>query len=82
VEVEDADGVDGLRDLLPVGTDVLDGGAAGEAGDAGEALHAGEVEGAGVEDEGVPVESRGSAEVDVVWTTSELDGEGEGEVED
>ncbi len=82
VEVERADSVDGLRDLLAVGADVLDGRGAGEAGDAGEALHAGEVEVAGVEDEGVPVEAGGGAEIDVAGEVAPLDGEGEGEVED
>ena len=43
LEIQGADGVDGLGDLLPVGANVLDGGTADKAGDAGEALDAGKV---------------------------------------
>ena len=48
------DGGDGLRDLLAVGADVLDGRSADGAGDAGEALDAGETAVDGVLNEGVP----------------------------
>lgn len=84
VEVEGADGVDGLGDLLPVGSDVLDGRGTSEAGDAGEALHAGEVEGARVENEGVPVEAGGDPEVDPVlagWSGNQRVAESEMEDE-
>jgi hypothetical protein len=52
--VEDSHGVDRLRDLLAVRTDVLHRRSTDGAGDAGEALDASEVECDGVVDEGIP----------------------------
>ena len=43
VRIETANGVDGLRNLLPIGADILHGGPTGGPGDAGEAFHAGKV---------------------------------------
>ena len=65
-KIEGAHGVDGLGDLLAVGADVLDGGAADGAGDAGEALDAADALLADVVDEVVPVHASGDVEVDVV----------------
>jgi hypothetical protein len=54
-EVVGADVRNGLGDLLSVGSDVLDGSAAGVAGDAGEAFDAGVSPVDGVEDDIVPI---------------------------
>ena len=58
-EVEGVDERDGLRDLLAVGADVLDGGGADGAGDAGETLDAGKAGVDGLADEVVPVHAGG-----------------------
>ncbi len=58
LKIECMNVADGRRDLLAVGADVLDGGAAGEAGDAGETLDAGEALLAGEADERDPSRDR------------------------
>jgi len=57
VEIKGVDALDGLGDLLTVGSYVLDGRGTDEAGDAGETLDAADSLAAGLKNEGVPIEA-------------------------
>ena len=63
LKIQSADSVDGLRNLLPVGANILHRGASGKAGDAGEALDAGQILITCLVDKGFPGETGVSAEL-------------------
>ena len=77
-KVQGTDVGDGLGDLLAIGSNVLDGGAADEAGDAGEAFQATDSLLTDVKDQGVPVCAGGNLEN----VASAFNMWGDGEVED
>jgi hypothetical protein len=73
LEVECAHPCDGLRDLLAVGADVLNGRRAGQPGDAGEAFHAGDSLLAEVQDQSIPVGAGGDFRFDGGFIAGEFD---------
>ena len=81
LEVERADLRDGVRHLLAVGADVLDGRAPHSAWDSREALDATDSLLAELEDEGVPVCPRSSGDVEKVSCGARQRGVGDGHVE-
>ncbi len=66
-DVVDFDCGQDVRNLLTVGTDVLDGGGAGETGDFGKAFDTGEAFGNGVFDDVVPVFATHNFEAEAVF---------------
>jgi len=81
-EIECADGVDGFRDLLAVGTDVLDGCSTEGAGDTGEAFDSADSLLADGENEVVPFDARGDGLVEEAVAVGGCQGLVDGEMDD